>query len=428
MGITVQQSGAFLETFELAPTGDGLLSGLKFAAKDIIDIAGRKTGCGNPSWRETHPPARSHAVCVEQLLAAGARCIGKTVSDEVAFSLIGENHFYGTPLNPRAPDRVPGGSSSGSASAVACGLADFALGSDTGGSVRVPASNCGIWGLRPSHDFISVAGVMPFAPTFDTVGIHARSAEVLARAAAVLLGDGRHSSDNARGFTSAASKVASAAAKPKSIYLLREAFELAQPEVRQAHFPAIEKLRKQFGSAVRETSLGEILDDASIKTFDSWFETYCVIQWSEIENSLGPWIADSQPTFGPVTTKNFELVKNLDRRRIAPAIVKREGYYRALRKFLGPQDLLCIPTAPAAAPIKGSLGMDQRVGDYYKRALSLTSIAGICRLPQVSMPVSVVATDGAELPVGLSLLGSFGEDLFLLDVVGRMAEAGRDFQ
>ena len=108
--------------------------------------------------------ARSHADCVEQLLFAGARCVGKTVSDEVAFSLIGENHFYGTPLNPKAPDRVPGGSSSGSASAVACGLADFALGTDTGGSVRVPASNCGIWGLRPSHGFISVAGVMPFAP------------------------------------------------------------------------------------------------------------------------------------------------------------------------------------------------------------------------------------------------------------------------
>src|SRR5215471_15571364 len=183
MNITVEQSGAFVEEFELPPTGDGPLAGLRFAVKDLIDIGGRKTGCGNPSWRDTHPPARSHAECVEQLLAAGARCVGKTVSDEVAFSLIGENHFYGTPLNPRAPDRVPGGSSSGSASAVACRLADFALGTDTGGSVRVPASNCGVWGLRPSHDSISVAGVMPFAPTFDTVGIHARSADILGNAA-----------------------------------------------------------------------------------------------------------------------------------------------------------------------------------------------------------------------------------------------------
>src|SRR5262249_23337023 len=212
MSITVEQSGAFVETFDLPPTGDGPLAGLRFAVKDLIDIAGRKTGCGNPSWRDTHPPARNHAVCVDQLLTAGAHCVGKTVSDEGAFSLIGGNHFYGTPLNPRAPDRVPGGSSSGSASAVACGLADFALGTDTGGSVRVPASNCGVWGLRPSHDFISVAGVMPFAPTFDTVGIHARSAEVLARAAPALL----------------ASAPAPSAA-PRNIYILREAFALAEP-------------------------------------------------------------------------------------------------------------------------------------------------------------------------------------------------------
>src|SRR4029077_5312214 len=101
--------------------------------------------------------AAAHAVCMEQLLAAGARCEGKTVSDELAFSLIGENHFYGTPLNPRTPGRVPGGSSGGSASAVACGLVDFAVGTDTGGSVRVPSSNCGIWGFRPSHGFVSVA-------------------------------------------------------------------------------------------------------------------------------------------------------------------------------------------------------------------------------------------------------------------------------
>ena len=408
MNITVEQSGAFAETFELAPTGDGPLASLRFGVKDIIDIAGRKTGCGNPSWRDTHPPARSHAVCVEQLLAGGGRCIGKTVSDEVAFSLIGKNHFYGTPLNPKAPNRVPGGSSSGSASAVACGLADFALGSDTGGSVRVPASNCGIWGLRPSHDFISVAGVMPFAPTFDTVGIHARSAEVLGRAASVLLGSNPQ-------------RAVKNGATPRKIHLLKEAFALAEPVAQRAYQAAIENLRKQFGSAARETSLAEIVGEASIKHFDSWFETYCVMQWSEIENSLGPWIAESKPTFGPVTTKNFELVKNLDRRKVAPAIVRRELFYHCFREFLGPQDLLCIPTTPAPAPIKGSLGMDQRVGDYYKRALSLTSIAGLCRLPQVSMPLSTVNVDGTQLPLGLSLLGSFGEDLFLLDIVRQVA-------
>ena len=185
--ITFEESGAFIERFTIPPTHTGPLDGLTFAVKDLIDVAGHHTGCGNPTWLATHPPASFHAICVEQLLAAGARCEGKTITDEIAFSLLGENHFYGTPLNPAAPDRVPGGSSSGSASAVACGLVDFALGTDTGGSVRIPASNCGIFGIRPSHGLISVAGVMPLAPTLDSVGLFARDLDVLSRAAAVLL-------------------------------------------------------------------------------------------------------------------------------------------------------------------------------------------------------------------------------------------------
>ena len=187
MPYSAEQAEAFVERFELQPTGSGPLSGLSFGGKDIIDIAGHQTGCGNPTWRATHPTATSNAFCVDQLLNAGAACAGKTVMDELAFGMFGENFFYGAPLNPRAPDRVPGGSSSGSASAVACGLVDFAIGTDTAGSVRLPASNCGVFGLRPSHGFVSVAGVYPLAPTFDTVGVFARTAEILTRAAAALL-------------------------------------------------------------------------------------------------------------------------------------------------------------------------------------------------------------------------------------------------
>src|SRR5215475_6658357 len=210
--ITVAQSNAFITTFDLSPTGSGPLDGLRFAVKDTIDVAVFKTGCGNPTWRDSHPAAVVHAVCLEQLLLAGARCVGKTICDELAFSLLGENHFYGTPLNARAPDRVPGGSSSGSASAVACGLVDFALGTDTGGSTRIPASNCGIWGYRPSHDFVSVAGVNPLAPSFDTVGILAQSAGLLANVGLVLLADAPVS-----------------AGEPATIHLLREAFAIADP-------------------------------------------------------------------------------------------------------------------------------------------------------------------------------------------------------
>src|SRR5437870_990734 len=228
--ISVAQSSAFLTAFELPPTGSGMLDGLCFAVKDVIDVAGWKTGCGNPTWRDSHPPAIANAVCVEQLLQAGARCVGKTISDELAFSLLGQNHFYGTPLNPQAADRVPGGSSSGSASAVACGLVDFALGTDTGGSTRVPASNCGIWGFRPSHGFVSVAGVNPLAPSLDTVGVLAQSADVLAKVGLVLLAGAPLS-----------------ASKPATIYLIREAFALADADVQESLSEPVRRLRETFG-------------------------------------------------------------------------------------------------------------------------------------------------------------------------------------
>src|SRR5262245_37205464 len=236
--ITLSHSNAFVATFDVPPTGSGPLDGLSFAVKDLIDVAGWKTGCGNPTWRDSHPAAVMHAVCVEQLLQAGAHCFGKTISDEMAFSLLGQNHFYGTPLNPLAPERVPGGSSSGSASAVACALVDFALGTDTGGSVRVPASNCGIWGLRPSHGRISLAGVMPFAPAFDTVGVLARDAEVLARVAGVLLGD----------------EVPDRPAVG-AVHLIREAFALCDADVLRALQTPLGRLRHLVGERLAETSV-----------------------------------------------------------------------------------------------------------------------------------------------------------------------------
>ena len=241
--ITVAQSNAFVTTFDLSPTGSGPLDGLRFAVKDLIDV---KTGCGNPMWRDSHPAAVVHAVCIEQLLRAGARCVGKTISDELAFSLLGENHFYGTPLNARAPDRVPGGSLSGSASAVACGLVDFALGTDTGGSTRVPASNCGIWGFRPSHGFISVAGVNPLAQSFDTVGMLAHDVDVLARVALVLL-----------------TCAPVSASKLGKIHLVKDAFALADAEVQGALSEPVRSLRDFFGEQVQEVSLRDLTADAA---------------------------------------------------------------------------------------------------------------------------------------------------------------------
>ena len=167
----------------------GPLAGLTFAVKDIFDVAGYVTGCGSPEKRADDPPAATTAPAVQELLDAGARFAGKTHTAEIAFSLDGRNEHDGTPLNPAAPGRVPGGSSSGSAAAVAAGLVDFALGSDTGGSVRGPASFCGIVGMRPTYGRIDIAGAMPLAATLDTVGWFARSMDVFERVGAVLLGE-----------------------------------------------------------------------------------------------------------------------------------------------------------------------------------------------------------------------------------------------
>jgi Asp-tRNAAsn/Glu-tRNAGln amidotransferase A subunit and related amidases len=193
-------------------------AGLRFAAKDIYDVAGHVTGCGNPDWLATHPPATAHAAAVERLLAAGADLIGKTITDELAYSLNGQNFHYGTPVNSNAPGRIPCGSSSGSAAAVAGAAADFALGSDTGGSVRVPAAVCGIYGIRPSHGRVAIDGVMPLAASFDTVGWFARDARVLARVGGPLLGE-----DTAH--------IAGGAAR------IVDAFALAAPAVRRRSSP-----------------------------------------------------------------------------------------------------------------------------------------------------------------------------------------------
>src|SRR5436309_7882862 len=170
-------------------TGAGPLPNLIFGAKNIYDVAGHKTGFGSPDWLATHGPATRTAPSKQILLDAGADLEGKPHTDELTYSLMGENAHYGPPINVNAPGRIPGGSSSGSAAAVAGRLVDFAVGSDTGGSVRAPASFCGIYGIRPTHGRVSLEGACPLAPSFDTYGWFARDPALLERGGHVPLGD-----------------------------------------------------------------------------------------------------------------------------------------------------------------------------------------------------------------------------------------------
>ena len=252
------------------PYNSGELNNLSFAVKDCIDIKGRITGCGNPAWSKTRFKSAVNAICVDQLLSHGALCRGKTITDEITFSLDGENVHYGTPLNPSAPDRVPGGSSSGSASAVACGLVDFALGTDCGGSTRVPASNCGIFGMRPSYGAISTAGVMPLAPSFDTVGILARTFDILEKAASVLL-------------------CIETPFEPDvgNIYLVKEAFALSDKEVCQALEQSLAKMSAIFPGKVKELSLHMLVEEFGPLPLQKWLETFSICQNAEIWSTHG---------------------------------------------------------------------------------------------------------------------------------------------
>jgi amidase len=383
------QKNAFVETFHLKPYFKGPLDGMRFAVKDLFDVRNHYTRSGNPTWKNTHPVAVVNAVSIEILLASGAECIGKTIMDELAYDLTGENFFYGTPLNPKAPNRVPGGSSSGSASAVACGLVDFALGTDTGGSVRVPASNCGIYGYRPTHGTISMAGVLPLAPSLDTVGVLAPTNVILSNVALVLLSQSKQKNEVG------------------DIYLLQEAFDLCDADVKKGLENGLKMLKKQFHKKVKEVSIGDIVPESSLELL---LNAYRVVHGSEIWSSLGSWIKAAKPAFGPRVKINFRYAQHVDRTKIKEATLERERCFRAFLKFLNPNDLLCFPTTPALAPIKNTLGADRFEGNYFSRLISLTMISGLGRLPEVSVPIGDV--DG--VPIGLSLLGAHGQDAFLL--------------
>lgn len=384
-------SKAFMDVFDIPPFQSGKLSNLTFAVKDVIDIAGYNTGYGNPTWAKTHPKAIVNAICVEQLLLEGAFCKGKTLTGELAFDLLGTNHFYGTPVNPKAPDRVPGGSSNGSASAVACGLVDFALGTDTGGSVRVPASYCGVYGYRPSHDRISVAGVNAFAPTFDAVGVLAKDAAILNKVAKVLLGSDEDKINSTN----------------RNVFLLTDILEVCDEDIKNAFEKALPKFNNING--FNKITLSEITQQTI--NIDWLFDTYCILQWSEIWSSLGAWLEHEKADLGPATAKNMELARTVDRTKIQENIVARELFSKQLNQFLANNNILCMLTTPTLPPQPNAINSDRKVGNFYSRLLAMTAIAGLARLPQISVPLANVN----GIPVGVSFIAAQGNDELLLD-------------
>jgi amidase len=365
----------------------GPLAGLSFAVKDLFAVAGHTATCGSPAWAASHAPADADAPPVTACLEAGATLIGRTIMDELAYSLTGANPHYGTPTNPDAPGRFTGGSSCGSAAVVAGGVADFALGTDTGGSIRVPASYCGVYGLRPTHGAISLDAAMPLAPRFDTVGWFARDAETLRAVGDVLL-------------------PADAPATPElpaRLAVATDALELADMPAQQALAPWIDRVRKRFEGG-RDVALAS---DAT-GPLDAWTTAFRDLQAKQAYHSFAGWVAAVQPEFGPEMQTRWRFVTEMAGQDTGPADARRDAVAARMAELTAGGTVIAVPCAPGAAPLMSADAAT--LAEHRKRALTLTAPAGLAGLPQIALPLATVQ----GVPLGLGLIGPPGSDRMLL--------------
>ncbi|WP_028605690.1 amidase [Ottowia thiooxydans] len=363
----------------------GTMAGFTFAVKDLFDVGGYPTSAGSPLMLAASGIKSRTALPVLQLLQAGARFVGKTITDELAYSLNGRNIHFGTPRNGAAPDRIPGGSSSGSASAVSHGLCDIALGTDTGGSVRAPASHCGLFGLRPTHGRISLSDCVALAPSLDTGGVFARDATHLRIASKVLLG-----SDP----------------KPlKGVRLLRavDTFALLSPSAEQALLPSVVRLQATHGP-IQDVFLGE-------PSLDALHWAFRRIQADEAWQTHRDFLSRHRPPIESGAAERFAWGATLDAEQLSADRRLRQRFRAQLGDLLGDDGVIILPTMPDVAPLLSADGPE--LESYRYRAVQLLCIAGLAGFPQVTLPAGRV--NGA--PLGLSLMGPAGSDLGLVELV-----------
>ncbi len=368
----------------------GPLAGLSFAAKDIYDIAGRTACCGNPDWLKTHAAATRTAPAVTRLLEAGATLVGMTITEELVMGLTGENPFYGRPVNVAAPGRVAGGSSSGSAAAVAAGLVDFALGSDTGGSVRVPASFCGIYGLRPTHGRIPLDGVMPFAPSLDAVGWFAREPSLMRRVGKVMLDP------------------PSDAMRPGRFLLATDAFAVIDEDIRDALRPAVARVADLIGR-VEDVAMAGGAD------LEDWSRLIAAYRESEGWMSHRDWIARFTPKLSDNGAMRMEKGARIAAEEISVADKGRAKVRARMAELLADNAVLAVPAAPSVAPPRG--GDQQAIWEIVQKNARINAVSALAGLPQLSLPLARVG----GLPIGLGLIAAPGGDEMLLTIAEELA-------
>ncbi|TXJ07980.1 MAG: glutamyl-tRNA amidotransferase [Aeromicrobium sp.] len=326
----------------------GQLDGLSVAVKDIFAIAGEQTGFGNPAFLGDSPVHSRTAPAVQRFLDSGATVQGIAHMDEFAYSLDGVNAHGGSPPNPLGRDLISGGSSSGSASAVACGAVDIGLGTDTGGSIRIPAAYQGLFGLRPTHGAIDAEGVIPMAPSFDTVGLVARSADVLAAAGDVLL-----PASVSRGFS--------------GLVTVDTLMGYADASVRASVAGFADSVGAQ-SVAWPEITLNDLSDYVTLQAFEVW-------------QAHGVWVDAHWGNIGAAVRERFELAQlvtqvDADEARSNLRIVRER-----LIDWLADR-VLILPTAPTLTP-----RVDENLARIRGQIQRLCCVSGIGGLPAVAVPL-----------------------------------------
>ena len=360
---------------------EGVLNNLNFVLKDMCQIKGLKTSCGNPDFFKKCKPALEHSPFLKKVLNEGAILNGITVCDEFFYSVIGENSHYGTPKNLNAPNCVPGGSSSGSAAALTTKKYDFSIGSDTGGSVRVPASFCGLLGIRPTHGRIESNGVYPMAPSFDTVGWFANDVEIFRKVGKTLLNENN------------ASKVAF-----NRYVIAADLLELAEEDIQYQFNTYL----KTFFSPLKKIRLSKF-EKADIAN------NFRILQGGEINQHVIPWIKDNKPKISPEINNRIEMASKITINEINAANSFREALTLEINNSLPEGDIALFPTTPFSAPRCGQT--DNELGLDRKKIMEMTSITGMTSRPQISIP----KFKGKTGPVGISTLGWINSDEILLN-------------
>jgi len=392
----------------------GPLAGLRFATKESMDIAGTRTMPGNPDYAEAHVPAADDAAAVRRALQAGAQWVGKTHMHEMAYGITGVNPHTGTPDNPRLPGHVPGGSSSGSAVAVAAGAVDFALGSDTAGSLRVPASYCGVWSLRPTHGRVPGEGMVALAPSLDVAGALAGSAEVLRRATLALLdpapGDAPPSGVPPVDALPAGSPLADAPrAGAVAPVLKRVAVFRHMPEMGEAARVALQAV----AAALEGLGLAPAALDWS--DWDDALAAQRTVQYAEFLGEHQPWLDERRPRLGADVADHVAQARALSVAQIGHAISARARHALAIRRLVAGGTVLVVPAAPAGPPSVAALADVEAARRHRTAVLKFNCLAGVAGLPVLCVPAGTAAE-----PIGIQVIGAPGSDEQLLELGVRL--------